>query len=258
MCTSIPREIYENSFQTIYTLGEECGVFDPIFVWVLWATRALKSWLPMGIGSYVSRILKRQSHVHMCVCVWMGTGRGFYWLEFALTICSAWSGHKFTAHLICDFVSLSLSRQLAMATNWNNFIQSGITHLIRNTHTHTNAHFACIYLLICVPKLLHPDPVLHRPHFAFIYGINYEASLPWFIFRLYLYLPTQLSTMYHTYIISSSILMSFANSSCFCFELSPLAKHYKLSELISSPNASWITLIIYKNCWAILYEIRGK
>lgn len=155
-------------------------------------------------------------------------------------------------------VSLSLSRQLAMATNWNNFIQSGITHLIRNTHTHTNAHFACIYLLICVPKLLHPDPVLHRPHFAFIYGINYEASLPWFIFRLYLYLPTQLSTMYHTYIISSSILMSFANSSCFCFELSPLAKHYKLSELISSPNASWITLIIYKNCWAILYEIRGK
>lgn len=193
---------------------------------------------------------------HVCVCV--GIGRGVYWLEFALTICSAWSGHKFTAHLICDFVSLSLSRQLAMATNWNNFIQSGITHLIRNTHTHTNAHFACIYLLICVPKLLHPDPVLHRPHFAFIYGINYEASLPWFIFCLYLYLPTQLSTMYHTYIISSSILMSFANSSCFCFELSPLAKHYKLSELISSPNASWITLIIYKNCWAILYEIRGK
>lgn len=138
--------------------GKYMKIASKLFTHWEWGVRSLWSHIRLGfmsnacteiLATHGNRILCEQdikttitrSHV-----VWLEPGRGVYWMEFALTICSAWSGHKFTAHLICDFVSLSLSRQLAMATNWNNFIQSGITHLIlKHTHTQTRILPAYIY-----------------------------------------------------------------------------------------------------------------
>lgn len=97
-----------------------------------------------------------RSHV-----VWVRPGRGVYWLEFALTICSAWSGHKFTAHLICDFVSLSLyaagngNKLKQLYTIWNYTFNT-------KTHTHTHKRAFCLHIFINLRTETAPP----RPRFA--------------------------------------------------------------------------------------------
>lgn len=165
-----------------------------------------------------------------------GSGGGWervYWLEFALTICSAWPGHKFTAHLLCNFVSLSLSLCWYLAvkqlyTIWNYTL---------NTQTYTHIYTLC--------------------HHLFINLLFFTSSWPDRGLLLFMELITELrwrdlyssciciSHSASSYIIGSCILMSFL------FWTKPLAKHYKLNELISSSNTSELFLLcLFINTWS--------
>lgn len=164
-------------------------------------------------------------------CGWRG--RGVYWLEFALTICSARPGHKFTAHLICDFVSLSLS------------LSQQIDTTLFNLELHIHTHAFCLHKFINLRTETAPPAPAFTDHALLLFM---ELITKLRLRDLY----SACICIFH--LASYYVYYWFEHPNELCeFGLFLFWANIKsfLIELISSSNASLITLIIYKHFWAV-------